>query len=413
MPRFSYAATDAAGLASKGEVEAPDRRAAARKLAARGLSVAKLAEASGKVANVADGGEDHPALHVPRRLGVHPAAMAFIGGFAELHEGGMPVGDAVKLMATRVTEPALRALCKGLWRDLSEGMPLSMSLSKRPILFDEAVVRLVEAGEATGNLVPVLMRIRQSYERVEGMRSRLITATAYPLLLSGMGTAVLSLFVFVIMPIMENMMKQLGGKFPWYVRFLMGSSSLFVKSLPFLLVIGAIAFLRLKKARVNPEARRRQDALIIRIPLAGRAVVHAEASRLAELLSTLLGSGVNAAQALKLGERPVANTELRARFAAARRRVHDGAAISNSLRDTGIFEPEDIDLAAVGESSGTLPRAFSSISARRTKALDATITKIVRVISGVFLGLVITMVGFCMVSIITTVLSVSKSIGHH
>lgn len=410
--KFSYAATDAAGLASKGEIEASDRRAAARKLAARGLAVTKLDETRGGKAVVAEGGEDHPALHIPRRLGVHPAAVAFVSGFGELHEGGMPVGDAVKLMATRVTEPALRALCKGFWRDLSEGMQLSVSMAKRPAVFDEATVRLVEAGEVTGSLVPVLKRVRESYERTEAMRTKLIAATTYPVVLSTMGTAVLALFVFVIMPIMEGMMKQLGGKFPWYVRFLMGSSSLFVKSLPVLLIVGTLVFLRLKKARANPESRRKQDAFLLRIPVLGKAVVHAEAARLAELLSTLLGSGVNAAQALKLGERPVANTELRARFAAARRRVHDGAAISGALGDTGIFESEDLDLTSVGESSGTLPRAFSSVSVRRTRALDAAITKIVRIISGAFFGLVVTMVGFCMISIIMTVLSVSKNIGH-
>ena len=246
----------------------------------------------------------------------------------------MPVGDAVKLMASRVTEPSLRALCRGLWRDLSEGRNLSAALAKRPVVFDEATVRLVEAGEATGSLVPVLNRVRESYGKREELRSRVLAALGYPVLLTLMATGVLGLFVFVIMPIMEKMMVQLGGKFPWYVKALMAAATFVVKGSPIILVVLALVFFRLKKAREDVAVKRAQDAFALKIPLAGKAMVHAEASRLADLLSTLLGSGVNAAQALRLAERPVSNSELRARFGDARRRVHDGTAISVALKDT-------------------------------------------------------------------------------
>jgi len=416
MPRFTYEALDAGGRAAKGDFDAADRKAAAKRLAARGLRVTRLAE-SGKstAASVVAGdtAEDHPLLHKPRPMGVHPAAIAFMRGFGELHEGGMPVGDAVKLMAARVTEPSLRALCKGLWRDLSEGMNLSAALSKRGVVFDESTVRLIEAGEATGNLVPVVGRIRDSYAKREDLRSRVIAALAYPLFLSLFALAVLGLFVFVIMPIMEKMMIQLGGKFPWHVKALMGGASLLVKGSPLIVALLVFAFFRLKKARANDTAKRRQDAFTLRTPLVGKAVVHAEASRLAELLSTLLSSGVNAAQALKLAERPLANSELKARFTDARRRVHDGTAISVALKDTGLFESEDLDLAAVGESSGALPRSFASMAERRRRALDAAISRIVKIISGTVLGLVVGLVFFCLVSIITTILSVSQNIKTH
>ncbi len=410
MPRFSYDALDADGRPSKGELDAADRRAAARRLAAQGLRVSRLTESGKAASSVSEGGEDHPDLHRARPLGVHPVASAFVAGFAELHEGGMPVGDAVKLMASRVTEPALRALTRGLWRDLSEGMPLSQAMARRPVLFDESTVHLVAAGEATGNLVPVLTRVRASFEAREALRAKVLGALAYPLLLAGAATLVLGIFVFALMPVMETLMGQLGGKFPWYVQGLMLAASVFVKGLPVFLILGAFVALRLRKARVDPAARRSQDALALRIPLVGRAIVHAEAARLAELLSTLLGSGVNAAQALKLAEKPIGNDELRSRYVVARRRVHDGAAISLALRDTGIFEPEDLDLASVGENAGALPRSFASVATRRSKAFDAALSRIVKTLTAVFFSVVVTLVGFCLVSIITTSLSVSKNV---
>lgn len=412
MPRFTYEALAAEGRPTKGEIEAADRRSAARRLAAQGLAVSRLEE-SGKATVVTGNGDDHPALHRPRRFGAHPSAVAFIGGFGELHEGGMPVGDAVKLMAARVSEPALRALTRALWRDLSEGLPLSAALAKHPAVFDEATVRLVEAGEATGNLPPVLRRVKESYEKRENLRERVIAAIGYPILLTGMAGAVLAMFVFVIMPIMERLMTALNGKFPWYVSALTTTAAFLVKGFPFILLALLLVFFRMRKARAAEAARRAQDAFALKVPLLGKALLHTEAARLADLLSTLLGSGVNAAQALKLAEKPLGNAELRARFTEARHRVHDGAAISSALRDTGLFESEDLDLVAVGENAGALPRAFAAVGARRGKALDATIAKAVKVITGTFLTVVVTLVGFCLLTIITTIISVTQNITLH
>lgn len=414
MPRFAYDATDASGAPAKGELEAADRRGAARQLAARGWRVSRLTEVRGPSApSVAEGGADHPALHRARPFGVHPSAQAFVRGFHDLHEGGMPVGDAVKLMSVRVSEPALRALCRGLWADLSEGMPLSAALAKRPVVFDEAVVHLVAAGESTGGLAPVLARVLRSYETREALRARVIGALAYPVFVCLLATAVLAMFVFVIMPRMEGMMRALGGEFPWPVKAVMAAAVVAVKGSPLFVALAVFAAYRLRKARAAATARLAQDAMALRLPMLGRALVHAEAARVAELLSTLLGSGVNAAQALKLAEKPVANASLRARFTEARRRVNDGASISTALGETGMFESEDIDLAAVGENAGTLPRAFASVAERRRRALDESLNRMVRVLTGVFLGFAVGLVFFCLVSIVTTIMSVSQNISAH
>lgn len=409
MPRYTYTALDASGRPVTGTLEIADRRAAARRLAAQGLRVSALTEA-GVAPGTREGDDDHPALHSPRAFGVHPAAGAFVHGFAELHEGGMPVGDAVKLLAARVREPALRALCRGLWRDLSAGLPLSAAMAKRPVVFDESVIHLVAAGETTGSLVPVLARVLRSYEAREVLRRKIIGALAYPLCICVFANAVLALFVFAIMPRMERMMTALGGEFPWPVKALTAGANFAVKGSPVFILLGVFIFFRLRQARANPVAKRGQDAFALKVPMLGAILKHAEATRVADLLSTLLGSGVNAAQALALAEKPLANAELRARFTEARRRVNDGAAISAALGPTGIFEPEDLDLTAVGENAGALPRSFASVSDRRRKALDAALSRMVTVVSVVFFTLAVGLIGFCLLSIVTTILSVSQNI---
>lgn len=416
MPRFSYSGRDSRGLAVSGEIEAADRRVALRRLAEKGLRVSEFEEGAAGSRIGASGGADAKGgggeNYAPRGFGPHPVAVAFFENYRELLAGGLPPGDAVRLMAQRVTEPSLRALCGGLWRDLAEGAPLAEALARRPALFGESVIRLVEAGEHSGGLEPVIRRILEDYARQEALRTRIIGALGYPIFVGALAMLVLSLFVFWIMPRMEGMMVALGGDFPWTVKVVMALAVFMVKAVPVAVILGVCAAPWLRRRRSSPAGCREQDALLLRVPLLGRALVHAESARLAELLSTLLGSGLNATDALRLAERPIANAALRERFAEVRRQVNDGAAFAVALREAALFEAADLDLISVGENAGAMPRAFGAIAERRRRALDVELKRMVTVATAVFLGGAVGLVFFCLLSIVTTILGVSQGILH-
>lgn len=239
MPRFFYSGRAPSGSEVKGEVDAQDRRAALRRLAEKGIRVSAFEEggSSGTTRSVEPASGLMREIHAPRRWGPHPVARAFFENYRELLAGGLPPGDAVRLMAQRVTEPSLRALCSGLWRDLAEGAPLAEALGRRPVLFREAVVRLIEAGEHSGGLEPVIRRILEDYARQEALRSRIIGALGYPIFVAMLAMLVLALFVFWIMPRMEGMMSSLGGEFPWTVKAVMALAVLAVKAGPGVLLL--------------------------------------------------------------------------------------------------------------------------------------------------------------------------------
>lgn len=150
MATFSYEGRDSRGTSVSGSIESADRKSALRRLTERGLRVRELNEerpgAASSSAKNASGSESYE----PRWFGPHPVAQSFFENYRELLSGGLPPGDAVKLMSQRVIDPALRALCAGLWRDLAEGHSLADSLARRPVLFDEAVgVRMPTSSRAT------------------------------------------------------------------------------------------------------------------------------------------------------------------------------------------------------------------------------------------------------------------------
>lgn len=142
MPRFAYTARDPSGQSVSAVLEASTRKEALRLLAVRGLTPLRLSESAdagkrisetGKKAAAAD---TYPASGIrnpksPARLG-RAQRLPFLQALSDLTASGLSAGEAVRLLSQRIQEPALRALCQGLWERLSEGLPLSRAMEEFP-----------------------------------------------------------------------------------------------------------------------------------------------------------------------------------------------------------------------------------------------------------------------------------------
>ncbi|MDR2430466.1 MAG: type II secretion system F family protein [Puniceicoccales bacterium] len=438
MSSFSYIALDSANRSCSGTLDAEDRRSAARKLAGQGLRILSLQAATGTGTGIArhtghpvestpsesNGGAATPPpsllegkvpgkLTQGRLFGPHRTGWDFVDSFYQLHANGLPMGDSVKLLGQRVSEPALRYLCQSLWRDMSEGATLAGAMSRHPVVFDSATLHLVEAGENTGNLVPVLRKVLDSYELRESLRGKVLSSIGYPLSVCAMALGVLGIFVFFLVPRMESIMRNLKGDFPWMVKALMGFADFLIKGGPFIAMALAALAWGFMRWRRGESGRMTSDRWLLRLPVAGAVFLHTETVRMTDLLATLLGSGINATDALRLCERPVANRILRQRLGAGRQMINDGAAFASAFKRHAILPASDVDILAVGENTGSLADTFQSLAFRHVAALDKAIKRLIRVVTGIVFSGTVALVFLCLISIVMTVLSVSKGVLKH
>lgn len=417
MPVFNYTAQNAAGETVSGTLEAPDRRNAAQRLARRGLKPLRLiageASADSKT-NVSEetalpASEDHAALHKKRLFGVHRIAVSFMEKLYSLLTSGLPAGDAVKLLSQRVTDPALRALCAKIWRDLSEGLPLGGAMARFPEVFEATDVRLVEAGEATGTLTPVVKRLLDHYESRETLRAKILASMAYPIFIITLACGVIAFFIFFLMPMLQDMMGKLGGEMNLTTRILVVISQLVIYGTPVIAVAMISAFFSIRNWRKSDEGLRKTDDWTLRMPLVGNIVSNVESARLCSLVSTLMDNGMNTPDALRMAERAAGNQIERERIAAARKLISDGASFTNAFRRHNVLPVIDLDIVTVGESTGTLPAVFRQLAQTHEKLLDAALKRLIVVLSSVLLSSAVAIVFLCLLSIVLTIFSVSQS----
>jgi type II secretory pathway component PulF len=424
MPSFAYTARDKSGATTSGDVEAPSRRDALRKLQTRGLQPTRLEEAGAAPKSARprrSGGTPSPAS--APAASTTPASSAssrsatptpkerlpFLEALADLVRGGLSAGEAVRLLSVRVSQPRLRALCASLWASLSEGQTLSAAMAQFPEIFDGQTINLVAAGEATGNLRDVLERLIAHFTEQKELRAKLAAALAYPVFVCFLAFGVILFFLFFLMPRLKGLLSSLGGELPWATQILVNGSEFLLRYGAFGIAGIVVVVLFLWQWRRTRAGRLATDEMALRIPMLNGFAIRGTVLNFSHTLAVLLENGITTAEALRLAERTVANEALRARFGEATDRVLEGESLSAALGRTGVFAPLLLDRLAVSEQTGSLAPGLRDIARTCRAELDRFLGTFTTSISAGVLVAAFSFVAFIAYAIVSAVFEVSSS----
>ncbi|TVR50730.1 MAG: type II secretion system F family protein [Puniceicoccaceae bacterium] len=419
MPSFLYTAKDARGQEVRGRLEAASRRLAIRQLSGRSLSPVKLVEGAAEVGDVEDKPRSKASFDwksvVPTSLMAtgrpgRAQMLPFLRALCDLISCGIQVGDAVKLLSRRLNNPKLKALARDLWEELSQGRSLSDGMRAYPDVFDEAATNLIEAGEATGNLSEILTRLVQDLEDRRQIKGQILAAMAYPIFIVFMAGGVILIFLFFLLPRIQDLLGALGGDLPLSTRLLVGLSE-FALTYGILVVIGLVlAGVGVWSWRRTTPGRKTFDRLVLRVPGVGNFIRDSDILRLSQTLSLLLENGITTIQALGMTERVITNRAIRESFGEARLRIAEGVSISNALKTTGYFPDLVLDILTVGENTGNIVPSLKEMSRHFHARLTAQVRAFMGVISIGVLLVAFGFVGLIALGIISSVFQLSSSL---
>ena len=168
--------------------------------------------------------------------------LEFLKRLVELHGSGMPVADAVKLLNQRLSDPVQKEIAGFLWRELAEGRTLSRAMRQLPQFFSESSTFVIEAGEATGNVSPILRKDHFLFGRKEEIRSKVLSSMSYPIFVCLMAFGVVLFFLFFLLEKIESMLDSLGGELNLMSKILINGSEMLLTIGPFILVAAILFF---------------------------------------------------------------------------------------------------------------------------------------------------------------------------
>ena len=418
MRDFTYVAINKRGKSSSGVILAKNSKEAKEKLQLQGLTPLKLKgtgsnrKGQSKVASEAVSKSKKSkgigkGSQKGERLGLE-----FLKRLHELHNSGMPIAESVKLLNLRLSDPYQKEIAGKLWKELAEGRTLSRAMRLLPQYFSESSTFVVEAGEATGNLAPILAKIILHIEEKREIRSKVLSSMTYPVFVGTVAIGVVLFFLFFLLPQIEEMLDSLGGELNMMAKVLINGSNLVLTFGPFILIgflVGGGALYRWSKTDKGGVVF---DQNLLRVPLFGDIFYLSEMFQLSSLLSTLIWSGIGLTENLRLCEKTIKNRFLRSQFRSARALVNEGKSLPDALRKYKFMPLMQLDVIEVGEKTGNLGNSIEDSSRSFRTRLSKRIKVMTTLVSGLALGFAFSLVAVVAISIVTSIFQVSKSISY-
>lgn len=384
MPAYRYEALDAAGKSRSGLVEADNAKTARAQIRGQGLvpmdvvPVAAAAQADGT------GPRFSRRVFSPTTLSIWTRQLAGLVG------SGLPLERALTALADEAEAPAQRELIAHLKSEVNAGSPFARALASAPREFDDVYRAVVAAGEASGALGKVLESLADDLEERQALRARLIGAMLYPGIISVVAIAIVIFLVTYVVPQVANVFTNSKRALPFLTLAMLWFSG-FVRQWGWLaLLAGAGGIVAFVFARRGEAFRERTDALLLRLPLAGRLARGYNAARFGSTLAMLAAAGVPILKALQAAAETLSNRAMRADALDALVQVREGAPLASALASKPRFPGLLPMFARLGEQTGTLPlmlqRAAAQLSAevqRRAMALATLLEPLLVVTMGV------------------------------
>lgn len=398
MPAYHFVAINNSGVEQKGVIEAETEKNARQLLRDKALIPMQIRPAQEK-----KGAANKNKLSVllqPRGLSSKEIAL-FTRQFATLLAAGLPIEESLQAVAEQTEKPRLKGLILSVRGKVVEGHALAAALREHPEAFSALFCATIAAGEKSGHLDKVLLRLADYTEQQWNLRQKLRTALIYPTMIVLVAIGIVGFLLEYVVPKMIAVYGHLGQSLPGLTQVLIAISN-FVKDYGLyvlLLMIGGV-FLWRHALKKSAELREKSHRWLLRLPLLGYAVKTADTARFARTLSILTAAGVPVLDAMTISGQLITNIPIRKSVEEAVNRVREGAAIYLALKQTTYFSPMSIHMIASGEASGQLESMLERVAMNQ----EGEIIRLIDVGLALFEPAIILLMGVIVLFIVLAVL---------
>ena len=404
MARFRYVALDRAGKSVSGEVAAEDADEVKRRLRDMGCFPSRIDQAAALSI-----GRSQRA----RRKGKVTASdvVVFTRQLADMTAASLPMFRSLTVLLEQATQPALREVIEAIRTDVQEGLPVSQALQRHPRHFPDLYVNMVRAGETSGHLEAVLMRLAEFLEKSHQRRAQVVSALMYPAVLITVAIGAVAFVIGYLIPKLDVLFEELEQTLPLITQVLLATAGVISKTwwLAALFIITAVVVGR-SYARTE-GGRETLDILLLRAPLLGPVWHKMAVSRLARTSGTMLAGGVPILTSLEISGNAVGNRPLSRAAEMAREEVRQGARLTAALEQTGVFPPLLVHMAAVGEETGRLPEMLIRVADSLDFEVDSTLGRLTTLLEPFVIIVMGVIVGGIVVEVLLPIFQINATIG--
>jgi type IV pilus assembly protein PilC len=294
---------------------------------------------------------------------------------------------------------------------IQKGMSLSVAMAQYPDVFPKILLSMVEAGEVSGQLDGVFVKMAEHFEKESKQIRKIKGALTYPIIVLGIALLVVAIMIGYVIPRFADALRGMDAELPAITQFMLGVSDFFVTKW-YILLLAIVGFIALYKVIVSSDKGRRSvDTLKLKLPLIKDVSQTSMTARLTSTLSTLLSSGVLIIESLEIIQRVLTNSVISDKLSSAIESIKQGRSMYRALLDMQYFPSLAMSMVRTGEESGSLDESLSKAAEFYEEQLDIKINRLTTFIEPLIMIVLGGVVMLIMFSILYPMISVYQNMG--
>jgi len=384
----------------EGTIEADSEKEAIEKVAAMGYLPVRIEEKSSALGSAGALAVEVPIVRIRSR-----EITVFSRELASLLKAGVPILRAINVILEQTPDQKLKMVLKDLHAKLKDGSTFSSALSRYPKVFSPFYLALVRAGEDSGTISEVLLRIADYRLKQEELLSRFRMALAYPILMALVGLGTIVFMLTFVMPRLMRIFMNMGQDLPLPTRILISASNflrqwwVWVTLLLFILVA--------RRQSKTETAKLFLSRVVLSLPIFGNLVLKSELNRFCRTLELLLKSGIGLLRAIAVALPVVGNRIIKEQLQRSSQELEKGGSFGRSLKNSRLLPVFMTNLIIIGEESGKLTGALEEIASsyeRDTEEAIKIMTNLLEPLMILGMGLI---VGFIVVAMLLPIFEIN------
>lgn len=408
MPDFHYESVDSSGKSIQGQVTARDTADAALKVRGFGLYPTKVEPLS--VKRHPNSATFEAQEKVPLKRGNRVSRMQillFTREMADLLDAGLPMDRAFSVLIEQTDGQAFHAMLSAMQGDIRAGQSLSDALAKFPREFPPLYHNMIRAGEVSGQLSEVMMRLADFMEKEHVRRSQIVSALTYPAILVCVAVLSLIFLLTFAIPRLSSVFKGLGAALPLPTQVLIGVSNFIGAFWWAIILVVAGMWYGFRVWTRSRAGRYVWDSFRLKVPVFGKLILKLISARLVRTLGTLLGGGVPILEAMDISASALGNVVASEALLTVRGGVRQGETLNHAMERSNMFLPVVRHMTAVGEETGRLPALLLRTADTLDFEVDSTMRRLTSLVEPAVVLFMGAFVGFVVLSILLPIFQIN------
>ena len=409
MELYTYQAKDARGEFVSGTIEAESVSEVGRSLRRDGLYILDIVEGvQRKEQSIEEMFQNKQASRGAKREQV----IDFAHQLSVMLETGVPLGEALTTIAENTNAIGFRRIIVTINEEVSSGATLSSSLARWPKVFPPLMVSLVLASEASGTLGLMMSRISKYLSKELKTAKQIKSALTYPIVMMVLAIAITIFMMVFVLPRFASIYGNRSVQLPMPTRIMLGISAAWSNHWITIAMSAVALIVSLFYISKTTRGQRTFDWLRLKTPIIGTMFNKLYITRSARTMSTLIASGVDLLESVRITRGITNNVFYRELWEAVTKNLEQGSPFSEALRKSSLMPDSVTQMISAGEKTGRLGQVMERIGEVTEEELDDAVEHTTQFIEPAMIGAMGVVIGFVAIAMLLPIFSISQVVAH-